>query len=267
MKPSLSASAREARSDTPFDRTSASGLWTWRSHGILAGVVTPPQPVGRKYLEVCLVFMTFVFPAYLSGSASGTLSVVSALLPVMATAIPQAALLVYLLALQGEARRPELGLRLPSPSDLLRAAVLLCVMLALAGAAALALSRAPETTRQALRQGARFRLGGWRELPAAALFCLVAATREEILFRSYLFVRFRDLGLAPPASLAVCAVLFAAAHGYQGPLAVALALVQGLLLGFAFTRARSIGVPIVAHAAHNLIVLAATLLPGGGIFL
>ncbi len=221
--------------------------------------------MSRRFVEVCLVFLTFVFPAYVSGGASGELSVVSALLPVLLTSAPQAALLVYLLAIQGEARRPELGLRPPRPRDLLRTLVLLCAMLALLGAAALALSRAPEDTRAALRQGARFRLGGWQELPAAALFCFVAAAREELLFRSYLFVRFGDLGLAPSAALAACAVLFAAAHAYQGPLAVALALAQGLLLGVAFARSRSIGVPIVAHAAHNLIVLAATLLPGGGI--
>jgi membrane protease YdiL (CAAX protease family) len=232
---------------------------------MLSGDVTLPAPPVRRSIELGLVFLLFVLPAYLAVGSQESAGLGPALLPLILTACPQTALIIYLLAIQGEVDRPDMGLARPRTRDLARASLVLAGMLAVLGAAALGLSLAPEATRAALTKGTRFRLQGWSELPAALLFCALAAFREELLYRAYLFVRLKDIGLSPAASVSASSVLFAAAHAYQGPLAVALALAQAVLLAAAFTRWKSITVPTVAHAAHNLLVLASTLLPGGGL--
>jgi membrane protease YdiL (CAAX protease family) len=222
-----------------------------------------PDLARRRVVEICVVFSTFMLPGYLSVALSGTTTVSAALPTVLLVGLPQACFVLYLLWTQGEIRRPELGLRRWVAPDFLAAAVVLGALLAVQLAGRGALRLMPDSARAAAESGVRFRLSGPAELPAAVLFCGVAAAREEILYRAYFFVRLADLGLPPAVAAAVSTALFAAAHAYQGPLSVALALVQGLVLAGAFVRTRNIGVPIAAHACHNLVVLALTLAPTG----
>jgi len=199
-----------------------------------------------------------------SSGVSTVTHVSSLLIPLAVTALPQIGFILYLLGIQGELALPEMGLFTPRRKDATSGLLLLLAMLAVLYAAQLVVAMLPESSRASVLAGARFRLSSWTELPAAILFSVLGAAREELLYRAYLYVRLEQIGLPSGAALTVSCLLFAAAHAYQGSLAVALALMQGLLLGAAFVRTRSIAVPTLAHAGHNIVVLALTLLPGGG---
>jgi hypothetical protein len=216
---------------------------------------------GRIAVETAGVFLAFLLPAYLGGGMPSSLppGISRIVLPTVLTSAGQIGLLIYLLAVQGEAARPEMGLRWPRPAEVAVAGLLAAGMAGILALAQLALTALAPEVQRLLARGARVRLAGWIELPAALVFTLAAAGREELLYRAYLVTRLRDLGVPAPLALVVSTALFAAAHAYQGYQAVALALVQGFILGGVFLSTRSLGVPTIAHALYNLTLLAATL--------
>ena len=218
----------------------------------------------RRLVETSLVFLAFLLPGYASLQPAGTetLKIPALLLPTLFSAVPQAGLLIYILFVQGEIGRPELGLSRPRAKEVPIALAAALAMVIVLLSAELVLAALPESTRAALTRGTRFRLDSWLELPAAAAFCLIAAAREELLYRAYLPVRLCDLGLPPAVAVLAASVLFATAHAYQGPIAVALAMTQGLILAAVFGRSRALWVPVLAHTLHNVVALVATLVSG-----
>jgi membrane protease YdiL (CAAX protease family) len=258
-RPLVNASATAAYSPPDF----ADG-WLARKHSPMypRRVVPLPDISRRRLFEVCLIFSTFLFPSYFASSGSGVATVTAGLPTVLLIGIPQTAFVLYLLWIQGEQGRPELGFRRVRRWDFAAGAMVLSALLLLQLVSRGVVELLPEAARRAADAGVRFRLSGWSEIPAALVFCGVAAAREELLYRAYLYVRLADIGLPPAVAVGACAALFAAAHAYQGYLAVALALLQGILLAGAFVRTRSIAVPIAGHACYNLIVLLLTLAPG-----
>lgn len=218
----------------------------------------------RRLIELCLVFLAFLLPGYVSAPPRDpeALRASALLASTLVSALPQIGLLLFLLFVQGEIGRSELGLKRLEAREAPAAALSFLAMIAVLAVLQIVTAQLGQDTREALTRGTRFRLQSASEVPAAAVFCLIAAAREELFYRAYLLLRLRDLGLGLAASVAASTLLFAAAHAYQGPFAVALALVEGLILAGVFLRRRSIWVAVAPHAAYNLAALIATLVPG-----
>jgi uncharacterized protein len=90
-----------------------------------------------------------------------------------------------------------------------------------------------------------------RELRTSWLVSAVAATGEEIAFRGFL-LWYGAVLVGPLAALVGSALLFAAAHNYQGRLGMAVAASAGLLLGLLYLASGSLVLAIWLHATYNM---------------
>lgn len=87
-----------------------------------------------------------------------------------------------------------------------------------------------------------------------AVIGVAAPFAEEVFFRAFLMTGIaRSLGVG--AGVGVSAALFALAHGSFG--AMLPVFVSGLLLSWLYLKTRSVWPPFIAHAAQNLLALAA----------
>lgn len=92
------------------------------------------------------------------------------------------------------------------------------------------------------------------EIGCWVLLCCVAGTIEEVVFRGYLqsqFTAWIKGGVAWGAALS--AMLFGAAHGYQGVRNMVLLAVFGALFSVLAIARRSLRAGIIAHSWHDLI--------------
>jgi len=93
---------------------------------------------------------------------------------------------------------------------------------------------------------------GWALLLLVVL--PVIAGFEELLFRAILIGAFAEGFGLPPWSLAVgSSAVFAAGHGAQGRLGIAVTGVLGLVLAAAFVTTGSLGTVVVAHYVINAV--------------
>jgi membrane protease YdiL (CAAX protease family) len=94
----------------------------------------------------------------------------------------------------------------------------------------------------------------WSRFLFLAVFLLLAASLEEIVFRGYLFQRLLD-SIGPLGAMLVLSALFGAAH-LQNPSATALStantLLAGILLAVAYLKTRGLWLPIALHWSWNL---------------
>jgi len=107
---------------------------------------------------------------------------------------------------------------------------------------------------EAVRALAQLAPATGEEIAAWTLLCLLAGFVEEVVFRGYLQRQFISwarggVGLGVLAS----AVLFGAAHAYQGMRGMALIAVFGALFSLLALYRRSLRAGIFAHAWHDLI--------------
>jgi membrane protease YdiL (CAAX protease family) len=92
-----------------------------------------------------------------------------------------------------------------------------------------------------------------REVAAWVLLCIVAGIAEEIIFRGYLHRQFTAWSRgAVAAGVAFSALLFGAAHGYQGVRNMFLLAVFGVLFSMLALFRRSLRAGIFAHCCHDL---------------
>jgi membrane protease YdiL (CAAX protease family) len=111
-----------------------------------------------------------------------------------------------------------------------------------------------------VNQAYQYLAGNRALLPAAAWAMVMAGFGEETVFRGYLFERLgRLLGSgvgAKAATVALTSGLFGAAHyAGQGVAGVEQGVVVGLVLGTVFAATGRIWLPMVAHAAFDLVAL------------
>ncbi len=93
-----------------------------------------------------------------------------------------------------------------------------------------------------------------REIAAWALLCRLVGCVEEIVFRGYLqrqFIAWAHGGVA--AGVLASAIVFGAAHTYQGVRGMVLLAVFGALFSLLALNRRSLRAGIFAHAWHDLI--------------
>ena len=232
--------------------------------------ILPETPKGAKKQSLCeaaLLFASLYLPGMLwPGVSLGWESAAFGLrmAQFVTAALPQALLLLYLLWVRGPAPGQasiwrEFGIPRPRAVDLAWSLALAGGVFLLLGLLLLALSRLG-VARQFLESGFRWRLSDARLLPMAVLFSLLAGYREELFFRSYLLVRFAQIGLHPAAAIAASSLLFACGHLYQGPFGFSVALLLGVYFALAFLRLRNLHRVAWAHALYNAAVLAGSLL-------
>ena len=89
-------------------------------------------------------------------------------------------------------------------------------------------------------------------IAAGLLAVVVAPVCEEILFRGFLLPAL-ERQLPRKLAIVVSAMVFASVHG--GIHTLAPLLVLGLLLGWLFSRTRSLAAPVAAHALHNALTV------------
>lgn len=91
------------------------------------------------------------------------------------------------------------------------------------------------------------------EIAAWALLCIVAGFVEEAVFRGYLQRQFTAWGKGNSAAGVVfSALMFRAAHGYEGARAMFLITVFGALFSLLVLVRRSLRPGIVAHICHDI---------------
>ena len=89
------------------------------------------------------------------------------------------------------------------------------------------------------------------EIAAWALLCLIVGFSEEIIFRGYLQGQSIALLRNVPAGLIVAALVFGAAHGYQGYRGMTIITVYGALFGAIALLRRSLFPGMLAHSWHD----------------
>ena len=102
------------------------------------------------------------------------------------------------------------------------------------------------------------------EIAAWALLCIVVGFAEEVVFRGYLqrqfaawFARWPQWlhGYGPTAiGVALSAIVFGSAHGYEGARGMALIGVYGVLFGLLALFRRNLRAGMIAHGWHDLFV-------------
>ena len=167
--------------------------------------------------------------------------------------LPQLLLLLHVLRLNPDTDFRRFGIIRPRFSDVVRALALTTVLVALAALLHFLSTILPASSPA--RATAGWSLGAAADIPAALIFVLVGAYREELFFRCYLLERLPQGGIPVWAAAAVSSVLFASAHLYEGPMAVAFAAAQGALFSAVFLKGRSIHTLGLAHALYNALVL------------
>jgi membrane protease YdiL (CAAX protease family) len=86
------------------------------------------------------------------------------------------------------------------------------------------------------------------------VYTLIAAIREEVVFRAYLPVRISaTLGVSNTIAVIISAAMFAAIHDYPAP-DLASVFVTGLVYGATYSASRSLPCIVIAHWTYNLLV-------------
>jgi membrane protease YdiL (CAAX protease family) len=94
-----------------------------------------------------------------------------------------------------------------------------------------------------------------QEFAAWALLCIVAGFVEEAVFRGYLQRQFIAWGRGSViAGVVLSAILFGAAHAYEGARSMFLIGVFGALLGMLALYRRSLRAGVIAHAWHDFFI-------------
>jgi uncharacterized protein len=90
-------------------------------------------------------------------------------------------------------------------------------------------------------------------LAAVALYPILSAWPQELIYRAYFFHRYRSLFGGEPSLIAANALAFAALHlVYPNPVAPLLSLPAGLVLALTYRHTRSLGPVWLEHVAYGL---------------
>lgn len=150
----------------------------------------------------------------------------------------------------------EVGIAVPSPGLTFAVTATLTLLLAAQQLFSLrALSRVPRAEQGLVGEMAR-KLLPQDSLEALAFVGLVVtvAVCEEFLYRGFVFIAFyRAFGDSAAAAIAGSALLFAAAHAYQGRRGIIVTFVVGLVFAGVRLWTGSLVAPMVAHLVTDLI--------------
>ena len=83
------------------------------------------------------------------------------------------------------------------------------------------------------------------------VLCACVAAYEEIVFRGFLLTRLHAIARRWWLVVPIGAILFGSLHFYEGPIAVSVVTVLGLVMGLLFVWRKSLAAPITMHLLHN----------------
>jgi uncharacterized protein len=214
-------------------------------------------------VEMVIVLVLFLLPSFLPVSGAEAMSPIF-ILSYLLVALPQVFLLWYYLANRDPGLLDGFGLKRIRGLDVVRgvlcAPVLFLIYFALAFGVTFLL---PREAGDWLAEGYRWKLSNPAAIPMILVFCLATGYREEMLFRSYLFVRCTQTGLPVAVTVIVNSLLFASLHLYEGPLGFVFAFSISLFLAFVFIRFRNIHIIGIGHGLFNFAALLISMLfPG-----
>jgi len=86
------------------------------------------------------------------------------------------------------------------------------------------------------------------------ILCVCVAAYEEIVFRGFLLTRLHAIARRWWLVVPIGAVLFGSLHLYEGPIAVSVVTVLGLVMGVLFLWRKSLTAPIAMHLLHNFLM-------------
>lgn len=95
--------------------------------------------------------------------------------------------------------------------------------------------------------------GSVGEFLLAGLAVVVVAVAEETVFRGYLILRLRRVGLGTVWAVVISSTIFALGHGYQGSAGMVSVGVLGVIYAAIYLWRRSLVAPIVMHFLQDLI--------------
>jgi hypothetical protein len=216
----------------------------------------------QRAVEILLVFSAIFLPGYLSQASApaAAADVTPLMLQVVATAVPQVLLMIYLVMAQPGSEPSHWGLSPVRPRDAVWIAGLVAACALIVSGLFALRAALPAAWSSALDGGWRWRLTRPAQAPLALLFGLAAGYREEFFFRAYLLRRLGQAGLPGWVSVALSTALFAAGHLYQGALALAMAILMGAAFSLVYLRRQNLHVVALGHGLYNGLALCASLL-------
>lgn len=217
----------------------------------------------RRIFEVLLVFAAFFLPGYLAQPAAAAMArsdLTPVMLQVVASAIPQVLLMVYIVSIQSDGAAGLWGLAPLRGGDAARITVLVAVCFGLVAALTGLLRILPPAWGPQLYRGYRWGLERPSQAPLALLFGLTSGYREEFFFRAYLLRRLGQAGLPAWAAVALSTALFSVGHLYEGVLGVAVTAALGIVFSLVYLRRQNLHVIALSHGLYNTLALCAALL-------
>jgi len=211
----------------------------------------------KHLIEVALLFLAFYLPGYFASSLLPE-DLTPYMLRYLWVAVPQFFLILYILWVQGDPPLVQFGLARITGIDILLSLGLLVLLLTLFLSVGFLINLLPESLRDSLGRGYRWKSSSPAHLPLVLLFCLATGYREELFFRAYLLTRLPSMGMGVPLSVGLSTSLFALGHHYEGPEGITLALVQGILFSFIFIRRRNLHILSLTHGLYNFTLLLAS---------
>ncbi len=175
-------------------------------------------------------------------------------LTLLAIAVPQTLLLVYVTELRTPGFGRRLGWHAPRPADVVTLVMTVALLFAALSILTVVGSFTPE--RSALWEPTvKWSFTRYELLPLVVVTSIAVGYREEIFYRAYLFARGEEVNLHPATVVGGSSVLFAAGHLYQGWAGFIIALVIGATFGAVFAWRRSLHAIAMAHGLYNILVL------------
>jgi membrane protease YdiL (CAAX protease family) len=87
----------------------------------------------------------------------------------------------------------------------------------------------------------------------AFLLVTVVAVTEETVFRGYLIHRFSNITGSPAVAVLVSSVIFSLGHGYQGPAALIVVFLLGVIFSLIFLIRKNLVAPIIMHFLQDFV--------------
>jgi membrane protease YdiL (CAAX protease family) len=171
----------------------------------------------------------------------------------LATAVPQTLLVVYVAQLRTPGVAARLGWRRPRWSEALSGLLAIVVLFGVLAVVSLVTFLVAGTT--SLEPVVKWQFTRMALLPLVAVSSVAVGYREEIFYRAYLIVRGEEAGVNPLVIVGTSSVVFAAGHLYQGIPGFVVALVVGVVFSWVFYYRRSLHGIAIAHGIYNTAVL------------
>ncbi|WP_020611558.1 CPBP family intramembrane glutamic endopeptidase [Sediminispirochaeta bajacaliforniensis] len=208
----------------------------------------------KSLLEPILLFFVLFFPGYLSGTDSGQkidFANLGFLFRYAAVALPQILLLLFMISKKGPGWPERYGITRIKRRDIPGALLLLPLLLAISFLIALLF---PFGLQESWGMEKRTLL-----LPAIVAM-VITGYREELFFRAYLL---RELSTFLGGEeqrpgwreVTTSSLLFAAGHLYQGWGGALTTLLIAMVLGFRYSRKKSLHEVAIAHSLYNSVAL------------